>query len=402
MARPHPGERPAVLLAVALLWSLLAAATVLGAAAAGPVGPPDVRSVDEAPTGLALQGFEADRTSFRITVYENGSAEWLFRYEKSLNASEREAFEAFAREFNDNETELFVNFRKRARWLTDNGSEATGREMGATAFRREARTEGLDPQSRSLGVVEMSFRWEGFAVVTEAGRVEAGDVFQGGLYIGPNQEIVYEAGPALVFVSALPDNDDRTVSGDTLADSDSVTWRGEKAFTDRRPRADFTTRDAEPGSTATRAGGTGSGSDPGLLLPVGALVVVAVLGAAAAVAYRSGALPSGDGGTAAGSGEAAAGGASSADGTAGPVGVPEAELLSDEERVVDLLEDNGGRMKQVDIVEATDWSKSKVSMLLSDMEEAERISKLRVGRENIVSLTGHEPDAAGSPFEDEQ
>jgi hypothetical protein len=41
-------------------------------------------------------------------------------------------------------------------------------------------------------------------------------------------------------------------------------------------------------------------------------------------------------------------------------------------------------------------------MLLSDMEEAERISKLRVGRENIVSLTGHEPDAAGSPFEDEE
>ena len=402
MVRPHLGEVPAVLLAVALVWSLLAAATVLGAAAAGPADPTDASPAIEGPTGLALQGFEADRTSFRITVYENGSAEWLFRYEKSLNASEREPFEAFARDFNDNETELFVNFQKRARWLTDNGSQATGREMGATAFRREARTEGLDPQSRSLGVVEMSFRWEGFAVVTDAGRVEAGDVFQDGLYLGPNQEIVYEAGPALAFVSALPDEDDRTVSGDTLADSDSVTWRGEKSFTDRRPRADFTTRDAEPGSTATSPGGTGSGSDPGLLLPVGALVVVAVLGAAAAVAYRSGALPPGDGGTAAGSGEAAGGGASSADGTAGPVGVSEAELLSDEERVVDLLEDNGGRMKQVDIVESTDWSKSKVSMLLSDMEEAERISKLRVGRENIVSLTGHEPDAAGSPFEDEE
>jgi hypothetical protein len=401
MARPHPGGRPALLLAVALLWSLLAPSTVLGAAAAGPADPTDARSAVEAPTGLALQGFEADRTSFRITVYENGSAEWLFRYEKSLNASEREAFEAFAREFNDNETELFVNFRKRARWLTDNGSQATGREMGAMAFRREARTEGLDPQSRSLGVVELSFRWEGFAVITDAG-VEAGDVFRDGLYVGPNQEIIYEAGPTLAFLTARPDDDDRTVSGDTLADSDSVTWRGEKSFTDRRPQASFTTRAAGPGATATSPGATGSGSDPGLLLPVGALVFVAVLGAVAAVAYRSGALPGGDGGTAAGSGEAAAGGASSADGTAGPVGVPEAELLSDEERVVDLLEDNGGRMKQVDIVEATDWSKSKVSMLLSDMEEAERISKLRVGRENIVSLTGHEPDAAGSPFDDEE
>ena len=41
-------------------------------------------------------------------------------------------------------------------------------------------------------------------------------------------------------------------------------------------------------------------------------------------------------------------------------------------------------------------------MLLSDMEEDEEISKLRVGRENIVSLTGHEPDAAGSPFDDDE
>jgi uncharacterized membrane protein len=58
-------------------------------------------------------------------------------------------------------------------------------------------------------------------------------------------------------------------------------------------------------------------------------------------------------------------------------------------------------MKQVEIVERTDWSKSKVSMLLSDIEEDGEITKLRVGRENIVSLSGEEPDAASSPFEDE-
>jgi uncharacterized membrane protein len=66
-----------------------------------------------------------------------------------------------------------------------------------------------------------------------------------------------------------------------------------------------------------------------------------------------------------------------------------------------LLEENGGRMRQVAIVEETEWSKSKVSMLLSDMEEEGDISKLRVGRENIISLAGEEPEAAGSPFEAE-
>ena len=401
MTCPQPGRLPSFLLSVALLGTLLAPATVLGAAAAGPTGPNDARHAVEAPT-VALQGFEADRTSFRITVYENGSAEWTFRYEKSLNESDREAFEAFAEEFNTNETELFVNFRTRARWLTDNGSQATGREMKARNFQREARIEGLDPQQQALGVVEMSFRWEGFAVVADDGRVEAGDVFQGGLYVGPNQALIYEAGPNLTFVSAEPADDDRVISGDSLAESDSVTWTGEKSFRDQRPRAGFGPADATPGSNTTATDGTGSGSDPGLLLPVGALVVVVLLGVAAAVAYRTGARSSGgNGGAAAGSADDADGtGGASAETSAAPVGVPEEELLSDEERVIDLLEDNGGRMKQVDIVEATDWSKSKVSMLLSDMEVEDRISKLRVGRENIVSLTGHEPDAAGSPFDE--
>jgi uncharacterized membrane protein len=81
--------------------------------------------------------------------------------------------------------------------------------------------------------------------------------------------------------------------------------------------------------------------------------------------------------------------------------VPDEELLTDSDRVRKLLEENGGRMKQVDIVDSTDWSKSKVSMLLSDMEDDGDISKLRVGRENIISLAGQEPDAAGSPFDDE-
>ena len=411
MERSREGVVISLLLASALLCSAVApgAAGTGGASGAAPDGAGVVGSVGSASLGAPtlLQGFEADRTSFRITVYENGSAEWRFRYEKGLDGSEREDFEAFAERFNENETDLYTNFRKRARWLTDNGSTATGREMSAEGFDREARTEGLDPQSRTLGVVEMSFRWEGFAQVRDDGRVEAGDVFQGGLYIGPDQELVFSAGPNLAFAEALPE-DGRVVSAGGLAESDAVTWSGERSFNDGRPRV-VLTDEAVAGPTATTADaatatGTPAGATPGWLFPVGVLLVVVLVGGGAAVAYRGGALSSDDdGGVAAGSTNDDAGGAGAAGAEAEPaVGVTEAELLSDEERVVNLLEDNGGRMKQVDIVEETDWSKSKVSMLLSDMEDDEEISKLRVGRENIVSLTGHEPDAAGSPFDDEE
>jgi hypothetical protein len=62
------------------------------------------------------------------------------------------------------------------------------------------------------------------------------------------------------------------------------------------------------------------------------------------------------------------------------------ELLSDEERVERMLDQNGGRMKQANIVKETGWSNAKVSQLLSQMDEDDRIDKLRIGRENLISL----------------
>ncbi len=62
------------------------------------------------------------------------------------------------------------------------------------------------------------------------------------------------------------------------------------------------------------------------------------------------------------------------------------ELLSDEERVIHLLEHNGGRMKQASIVKETDWSNAKVSQLLSSMAEEGTVEKLRIGRENLITL----------------
>ena len=369
---------------------------------------------------LATQEFDADRTEFRITVFADGSAEWQFRYEQRLETDQQQTdFEAFAEEFNTNETDLYRNFQSRAQSLTDAGTNATDREMSAEGFERDARVEQLGPAGDEFGVVEMSFSWVGFAPV-EGDTVVVGDVFEGGLYIGPNQTVVFQRGDGLAFQSVQPD--DGIQSGETLAESDSVTWEGERTFTDNRPRLelapDTTTTEATPTEATTTPA---EQDDSGWLFPVGVLVFVALLGVIGAVAYRSGAFSDGDPGAAttvddddAGSaGQAAGAGAAGAaaeeaadqsvdDDTDSGAAVTEEELIPDDEHVVSLLEDNGGRMKQVNIVEETGWSKSKVSMLLSDMEDEGTISKLRVGRENIVSLAGHEPDAAGSPFEDDE
>lgn len=133
------------------------------------------------------------------------------------------------------------------------------------------------------------------------------------------------------------------------------------------------------------------------------LVALVVLGLGLGIAWYVGVLPGPRDGDTTAEESAPVDGSESDTGTVTPSTAEETqqELLSDEDRVLRLLEEHGGRMKQVHIVEQTDWSKSKVSMLLSDMEEDGEISKLRVGRENIISLAGEEPEAAGSPFDDE-
>ncbi|WP_227379270.1 helix-turn-helix transcriptional regulator [Haladaptatus halobius] len=83
-----------------------------------------------------------------------------------------------------------------------------------------------------------------------------------------------------------------------------------------------------------------------------------------------------------------------------PVGnLADEEMLTDEERIRSLLIQYGGRMKQADITAETSWSKSTVSRKLTKMEENEEITRVQVGRGNLVFLNGSEPEAYKSPFE---
>ena len=81
--------------------------------------------------------------------------------------------------------------------------------------------------------------------------------------------------------------------------------------------------------------------------------------------------------------------------------LPEEAMLTDEDRIRELLTQYGGRMKQTDVTEETDWSKSTVSRKLSKMEDKGLITRVQVGRGNLVFLSGYEPESTKSPFEKE-
>ncbi|MFC6798039.1 helix-turn-helix domain-containing protein [Haladaptatus sp. DYSN1] len=377
-------------LSAACLAFLLVFAATAPAVAAPPDNP-------EGSSGSIAAAQEFDRTEFIVEIYENGSARWTFSYRWTLETDEdRQQFNQYATEFNENETELYKQFQNQSQALATSGEQATGRTMSASDFSKQAYVSELGNE----GIVEMQFTWSNFAQ-TGDDQVVVGDVFEGGLYIGPNQSFVIKHDGPLQFAEAEPEPG--AVSGGSLATSDSLTWFEDTQFADQQPRVVLAPPGSDLGQTTTDDSIVPEQSGNFPLIPA-AVVFFLLAIAAGAFAYRSGAFPTRGGG---GSGGAGAGAIkkSSGGGTSSPTpaaaAVADDELLTDEDRVLKMLQDNGGRMRQVNIVDETGWSKSKVSMLLSDMEDDGLISKLRMGRENIVSLSGQEPEATRSALDDE-
>ena len=93
----------AATLAAVLLLGSLATAPAVGTSGAERLQTPD----------------RFDSTRFQISLYENGSATWTIRHYQPLNnESQVEQFEAYASDFESNETSLYRDFRRDATALT--------------------------------------------------------------------------------------------------------------------------------------------------------------------------------------------------------------------------------------------------------------------------------------------
>ena len=328
---------------VSLVALLLAAVVLLGTVPGAPA--------QETPTPPA-----ADNTVTRVELAADGSARWTVTIRTRLDsAADVRDYEAFQDRFRENTSRFLGPFESRISSVVASAAEATGRPMSASAFAAETRVQEVP---RRWGIVEYAFTWSAFAA-TEGDAVVAGDAFVGGFFLSTNDTLVVVVPPEYALADVRPAPDDR---GER-----SVAWTGREDFADGRPLVR-----AEPtGVDGGSAGGDGPGpSLPGPAVLGGAAVVLLALAGLAALGYRRR--------TAGGRAGASTGDATSA--------------LTDEERVLRLLEERGGRVPQAAVVEAFDWSTSKTSRLLGRMAEEGTIEKLQLGRENLIRLPPEDDD----------
>jgi len=344
-------------------------------------------------------------TEIYLAPDPEGDARWTvsLRYNLSSEA-DRAAFDRYGRAFEagDAGVGLDVDF---FRTLAAEASRATGREMSIRNPNRNATVDN------GTGVLSLSFTWTNFVTDTEDGFVVEDAVLMPGdrtwlASIEPSQRLVVET-----------PTDYQVTDTRFGLDNGSVVVQGPHTFEEPLTISYQRTAPEEPEGQ----------SPPWSLIGVALLVGLGLLVAVYVRRRGDGAsLPTADrefddsvadteaeaGGPAAaevgadtGTGVegSAADGAADADADDGAADddteastdddtAVDPSLLSDEERVEHLLTENGGRMKQARIVRETGWSDAKVSQLLSTMADDGRIEKLRLGRENLISLPDEDPE----------
>ena len=323
-------------------------------------------------------------TQILVTIQDDGDARWTVTVQIPFETeSDARAFESLRQEFTDGDARrLSVDpFREAAQRV----SERTGKQMAITNVERDTGVETVN--GTRTGQLILSFTWTNFAEIGEE-TVEVSTAFEGGWFgdLGPSQTLRIEPPEGYTV---------HTVEPPTEILDGELRWDGPQEFEAGQPVVTFAPSATGPLPVALSAAGW-----------VGLLIVVV---AALLMAWRRGWLPTGaTESLPSGSeeetveGEPASVEPETEESSApeevepgpeqpessdeDPDSATDPELLSDEERVERLLHENDGRMKQAHIVEETRWSNAKVSQLLSSMAEEGRVEKLRLGRENIISL----------------
>ena len=273
--------------------------------------------------------------TYTIALSEEGTANWHVEY-RTLLASEEdlEAFESYTKNVSSNYLPQFQDLMQRS---AAQAAAATSRPMEITDFAGDAVIQ-TTPTGR-YGVVYFSFNWKNFAKTVPD--LAIGDAFAGGLYLAKDNTLVirYPSGYSVSGAEPAPDQV-----------RDGLIWYGQHSFGAGEPRLVFEK--------------TGF---PYLPLLLGGLLCVLILGGLYVVLSKRRAPEP-------------------VEAEDPPVTLSETELLSLEERIIQLLKASGGEQYQSEIVKHLGLPKSTVSATLNDLHQRGVIQKVKKGRENLIRL----------------
>jgi hypothetical protein len=285
--------------------------------------------------------------TYTITVGEDGTGLWHVEYRTLLASDDDQtAFDAYAK----NLSSVFLpQFRDLMQRSASQASVATSRKMEIADFSGDAVTQ-TSPTGK-FGVVFYSFAWKGFAKPGD--QLAIGDAFAGGMYLAKDHTLIirYPDGYTVSLAEPAPDQV-----------RDGLIWYGQRSFGAGEPRLVF-----------ERSG------FPYLPLLFGSVLVLVVIAGVFFVLRKRSPEETNEPVQTDEPGE-------TDEPESVTVPLSDAEILSLEEKIIQLLKASGGEQYQSEIVKNLGLPKSTVSATLNDLHKRGIIQKIKKGRENLIRL----------------
>jgi hypothetical protein len=351
-----------------LVASLVCALFLCSGAAAGAVSG----------TPFPQENVDPDDILLSIEVEEDGDAVWTIEYRTRLETDEDEAaFEDLRADIEADPAPYAERFEDRMNRTAGSAENSTGREMEIEAM--NVSVERLD-LPREYGVLTYRFRWTNFAA-TDGDRLLVGDAIDG-LFLEDGTTLVISWSGEYELLDASPEPTDTQAS--------SVVYNGPVDFTGGEPRIEL-----GPPGTAPSTEADGSLPISPLAAAALALLLLAAVGGGIAVYRRRdlGRMIGADSSETRSADEPNEEDEDAGDEGGAVAASPDPELLSNEEQVLQLIEAEGGRMKQKEVAERLEWTDAKTSQVTKKLRESGELEGFRLGRENVLSLPDEESGA---------
>jgi len=279
-----------------------------------------------------------------IDILEDGDAVWIMEeYLPLANQNEIDEWNGFiqSRDITEQYQYDIEEFKGRIEGFIYLAEVSSNRSMEAENYTLSYDT--VNTISGAFGIVRFSFKWTNFSI-TDSNTIFIGDVFSEGMILSLDNILTIKIPDGYKVASVSPDYDRREENG--------LIWEGtvSRSFDKGEPALVLTYEDKRPG-----------------IWTVAMFLLLA--GASVLVWKRRKTLYSDI--------------KSHTDSRLNPATT---EFLEDDELVEQILKKSGGQEYQSEIVKQSGLSKSKISIVLTKMNDDGKVIKIKKGKGNIIRL----------------
>lgn len=273
--------------------------------------------------------FCEESNSIYIKVYDDGSALWILEKRFELVSQEDiDFFKEYTKVLEEDKEFIIQEKKESLQNIINSVAYSSGREMKIENV--SLNYQIIDSINKKYGIVEMKFLWKNFSIL-EKDTLRIGDAFVNGNYIKEGEVLVIEYPENYSITSVIPVPNEKRAR--------SLFWYGPKIFLENEPKAVLKKNSITNLSNI-------------LIFGVAGIIIILL---AIILLKRKQRNKS-------------------------PI------LISDQDKIIQIIKSTGGKCFQNDIVSQSGLSKSKISQIITQLEKKNLIIKEKYGKNNLIIL----------------